>query len=368
MNTETPNGKVPMTAKTRPTPREIGLLGDALAAFTRTTGFPATIMRRASERRGGRRPDAAIQIEANGRRFRFLAEIKTVDRAVALGAAKHQLEAYGQPGILVAPYLTPELADQCRRRLDLNFIDTAGNAYVRAPGLFVFVRGERAPAHRATAAGLRGGGTATALRVLFALLCKPDLVNAPYRDIVAAAGVALGAVGWVFFDLQHRGYVTGGLRNRNRRLLERTRLFDEWVTNFPIKLRPKLNPRRFHAPDPDWWQQARLGPGARWGGEVAAAKLTNYLKPAAVTIYLDPQHRGEALAALVKRHRLRADPNGNVEVLDTFWNFQPPPGTPPDLVPPLLVYADLMATLDPRNLEVAKRIRAEYLEEAVGRA
>ena len=361
-------GKLIMTAKAHPLAHEIQLLDDALIAFTRITGFPAVIVRHPPERRAGRRPDAAIQIEANGRRFRFLAEIKTVDRAVALGGAKHQLEAYGQPGILVAPYLTPELADQCRRRLDLNFIDTAGNAYVRAPGLFVFVRGERAPAHRVTAVGVRGRGTVTALRVLFALLCKPELVNAPYRDIVAAAGVALGAVGWVFFDLQQRGYITGGLRNRNRRLLERMRLLDEWVTNFPIKLRPKLNPRRFHAPDPGWWQQARLERGARWGGEVAAARLTNYLKPAASTMYLDPQHRREALATLVKRHRLRADPNGNVEILDTFWNFQHPPETPPDLVPPLLVYADLMATLDPRNLEVAKRIRAEYLEDAVGRA
>jgi hypothetical protein len=357
-----------MTAKTRLHAREIKLLGDALTALTHTTGLPAAIVQNALERRAGRRPDAAIQIEANGRRFRFRAELKAVDRAVALGAAKHRLEAYGEPGILVAPYLTPELADQCRRRLDLNFIDTAGNAYVRAPGLFVFVRGERAPAHRATAMGVRGGGTATALRVLFALLCKPELVNAPYRDIVAAADVALGAVGWVFFDLQQRGYITGGLRNRNRRLLERTRLFDEWVTNFPIKLRPKLNPRRFHAPDPGWWQQARLAPAARWGGEVAAARLTNYLKPAASTIYLNPQQGDEALTTLVKRHRLRADPNGNVEVLDTFWNFQQPHGTPPDLVPPLLVYADLMATLDPRNLEVAKRIRAGYLEDAVGRA
>lgn len=356
-----------MKQKTRPLAHETKILDEALAAFTRTTGLHAAIVPHAPAREADRRPDAAIQIEANDRRFRFFAEIKDVDRAVALAAAKHQLEPYGKHGILVAPYLTPDLAVHCRQKLDLNFIDTAGNAYVRAPGLFVFVRGERAPAHRATAIGRRGGGTTTALRVVFALLCKPELVNAPYRDIVAGANVALGAVGWVFFDLQQRGYITGGRRKRNRRLLERARLLDEWATNFPIKLRPKLNPRRFHAPDPGWWQEARLEAGARWGGEVAAARLTNYLKPAAYTIYLDPRHGDEALAALVKRHRLRADPNGNVEVLDAFWNFEFKE-TPPDLVPPLLVYADLMATLDPRNLEVAKRIRAEHLEDAVGRA
>ncbi len=355
--------------KQRPPPREreIRLVEDALAALTRTTGLKATVVAHEPKRATGARPDTAIEIEAAGKRLRFFAEIKAVDRVVTLAAAKHQLEGYGNRGVLVAPYLTAELANHCRNELDLHFIDTAGNAYLRAPGLYVLVRGERPPARLATAMGTRGGGTATALRVVFALLCKPELLNAPYRQIVAAAGVALGAVGWVFFDLQARGYIVGGLRKHNRRLLEPARLVDEWVTNYPIKLRPKLNPRRFQAPDPGWWQGAGLEPGARWGGEVAAAKLTDYLKPATCTIYLDRENAREALATLVKRYRLRADPQGNVEILEAFWNFQPE-GTEPDVVPPLLVYADLMATLDPRNLEVAKGIRGQYIDHALRRA
>ena len=46
---------------------------------------------------------------------------------------------------------------------------------------------------------------------------------------------------------------------------------------------------------------------------------------------LGPQQGDEALTTLVKRYRLRADPNGNVEVLDTFWNF-PGDAKQPDLV------------------------------------
>jgi hypothetical protein len=338
----------------------------ALVALNRTIGLTGTVVREMPKRVMGRRPDAVLEINANGKRFRFFAEIKTVDRAITLNAAKHQLEPYGNQGVLVAPYLTPELANHCRHELDLNFIDTAGNAYLRAPGLFVFVRGER-PTPGATTLGTRGAGTATALRVVFALLCRPALINAPYREIVAAADVALGAVGWVFYDLQTRGLITGGRRKRNRRFLEPGRLVDEWVTNFPVKLRPKLNPRRFQAADPTWWQKVRLEGGARWGGEVAAAKLTDYLKPAITTIYVDPRNARETLATLVKEHRLRADPHGNVEILDAFWKFQQE-GTEPDLVPPLLVYADLMATRDPRNLEVAKQIRREYLDHALGHA
>lgn len=82
---------------------------------------------------------------------------------------------------------------------------------------------------------------------------------------------------------------------------------------------------------------------------------------------MDPATRREGVAKLVREHRLRAEPEGEVEILDTFWNFPADPRQP-ELVPPLLVNADLMATLDPRNLEIAKRIREEHIEHALRRA
>ncbi len=344
--------------------RDHKLLEDALAAFIRATGLHAAILAREPKTPEGHRPDAVIEVEGPGKPLQLFVEIKAVDRAIALATAKQQLEAFGKQGVLVTPYLTAELATHCRAKLDLQFIDTAGNAYLRAPGLYVFIRGERPRDGVGPAAGTRGGGTATALRVVFALLCKPELLNAPYRDIVRAAGVALGAVGWVFFDLHGRGYVMGGQRTRNRRLVEPGRLVDEWVTNYPIKLRPRLNQRRFRVADPRWWQKTRLPEGAFWGGEVAANKLTEHLNPAAYTVYMEPARRHEGVAHLVRRHQLRADPDGQLEILDTFWNF-PGAAKQPDLVPPLLVYGDLLATLDPRNLEIAKRIREEHLDHAV---
>jgi len=200
--------------------------------------------------------------------------------------------------------------------------------------------------------------------MVFALLCRPELLNAPYREIVDAAGVALGAVGWVYFDLQARGYVAAGKKKGTRRFLEPKRLFDEWVTNYPIKLRPKLNPRRFRVPNADWWKAAQLQKGAYWGGEVAADRLTHHLKPAAFTVYMEPGHARENLAALVGTHRLRADPTGDVEVLDTFWTFDGD-ATQPDLVPPILIYADLIATQDTRNLEIARLIRERFIENVL---
>jgi len=65
---------------------------------------------------------------------------------------------------------------------------------------------------------------------------------------------------------------------------------------------------------------------------------------------------GRFLAA----NRLRTNPKGNVEILRTFWDTRCD-WTDPEIVPPLLVYADLLATGDPRNLETARRIYDEQL-------
>ena len=115
---------------------------------------------------------------------------------------------------------------------------------------------------------------------------------------------------------------SGRQKKHNRQFLEARRVFDEWVTNYPIKLRPKLNPRRFRATDPDWWKHATLEKhAAYWGGEVAAAKLTHYLKPANCTMYVKPHTRQNMVNQLAAANRWRADPDGNIEVLDAFWNL-----------------------------------------------
>jgi hypothetical protein len=135
----------------------------------------------------------------------------------------------------------------------------------------------------------------------------------------------------------------------------------EWVTNYPIKLRPKLNPRRFRAPKTDWWKEVDITKyGAQWGAEVAAEKLTGYLRPHALTIYLHKEQGQKNLTRLVAANKLRADPQGDIEILDTFWDFEDEKPMP-ETVPPLLAYADLIATLDPRNLEAAKLIHDRYL-------
>jgi hypothetical protein len=351
-------------------------LEQAIDILGKTTGLAikGRVAARKPRPRTGYRPDAFIDIRIDGEKYRHAVEVKAnIDRLAPIGHLKTQLAQFGERGLLYAPYITTAVAKKCRE-LDIAFLDAVGNAYLQLPGLYIFITGGK-PHEQVemvrdrnfelpTATRIRAG-TPAALRVIFTLLCQPRLLNAPYREIKQAAGVALGAVGPVFDELATRGHLVGGTAKHDRRLIDAPRLFEEWVTNYPIKLRPKLNTKFFRAEDPEWWQRANLNAlGAYWGGEVAAARLTQYLKPANVTVYINADKNPRALAQLAVDHRLRADPRGNIEVVDAFWDL-PDNQEYPEVVPPILAYADLVATHNPRNLDAAKLIRERYIDRAL---
>lgn len=302
-----------------------------------------------------------IDIINGENKFPYIVEFQKVDRAEALIGVRNRKVQTPNPyeTILVTPRLTTKLAEDAKA-LGLQFIDTAGNAFLKAPGLFVFVTGQTAalPNKYRT----KAGGNPTAIRVMFVLLCRPELAEAPLREIAKAAGVALGGVGAVMQELRTRGFLPNAEQRTNRRLRDIDRMLEEWVLQYPITLRNKLNPRRFKAPDHDWWKNVDLTQvGGLWGGEVAADRYTNYLRPATTTIYIDTK-KG-MMPQLIIQNRLRPDPHGNVEILAKFWDL---PDNPKfvDVVPPILAYADLRNTLDPRNIEVAKLLYEQRIANA----
>jgi len=330
---------------------EIELLQEAIAAFQRTTGIRVR-MQQLEPRRGKARADARLRFAFPHAEWGMDAEVKRVLTTQTLGPAIDQIKRLPEGALLVTRYVNPNMAERLKD-LEIPFLDTLGNAYLNDPPVFVYIRGReprRFPRQRPTRAFVPAG-----LRVVFALLCRQELVSAPFRTIAQTAHVALGTVAWVLGDLEGLGHLVD-MGAQGRRLMDKQRLLDRWVAAFPDQLRPKLVQGRYAAPDPKWWEKARIhGFHAYWGAEPAAARLTGYLKPELVTVYIRDLP-GRFLAA----NRLHADPKGNVEVLKAFWD----PAcdlTDPEIVPPLLVYADLLATGDPRNLEAARRIHDEQL-------
>ncbi|GAG69268.1 unnamed protein product, partial [marine sediment metagenome] len=195
----------------------------------------------------------------------------------------------------------------------------------------------------------------TGLKVIYAFLCNPGLENKTYRNIAEVADVALGTVSWIIRDLKEMGYLLD-MGKRGYKLIKKEDLLNRWVINYPEKLRPKLVLGHFRGPN-GWWKQKTLNPiYAQWGGEVAAAKLMKYLKPQVITIYTTLQQ----LNPLLIENRLKKDPEGDIEILNRFWiplemwQYE-------DMVHPILIYADLMATGNKRNIETARMIYEKYL-------
>ena len=345
--------------------REKQILDRALEALERETGLHTKVLQ--WEPRFGPNytlgPDAIVEVADNQRTYQFAAEIKlNLDRFDTLHHLQH-LRAHARgaarlPLLVATPFITTQLAERCRE-MGICFADIAGNAYLKAPGLHIHVTGKRRPLEIMT--GNEGRAvTPTGLRVVFALLCQPALLNANYREIAATARVALGTVVLVIKDLENRRYITPLPANRptlKRRMLDPERLLQEWVAAYPTALRPKLNARRFRAKNPNWTEGVNLTPyGAFWGGEVAANRLTHYLQPQAATVYAK-----EAPTRLIADQRMKADVNGDTEILDVFWNPERLTAIQ-GVAPPILVYADLVTTADGRNIEVAKLIYDEYIE------
>jgi hypothetical protein len=329
------------------------MLPAAVQALKRTTGLEAKLRPAPTGR--NRAAARVLELAANERKYRFRAEVKAADRFAIPALIKAQGRSRGELPLLVAPFISREVAERCRQ-LRLPFIDAAGNAYLEGPGLFIYVVGNPRPAEprRDHFRALNPAG----LKIVFALLCQPALAQGTYREIAARAGVALGTVGPVMKDLEARGYLRLPSEH-DRKLLDPERMVEEWVTHYPVTLRPKLNPRRFRADAERLQHTGLLHQNAYWGGEPAAEKLTRYLKPVQFTIYAR-----EPVAKLVAAGRMRADATGNVEILDTFWNFGADQDFP-EVVPPILAYADLLATHDSRDAEAARMIYEQRIAPAL---
>ena len=143
------------------------------------------------------------------------------------------------------------------RTQGVQFIDAAGNAFLNTPPLLIWVKGEK-PADRQAPPRDRGRAfAATGLQVVFALLCKPDATNQPYREIGRLAGVAHGTVGWVVPELQGLGFIAQV--GERRRLINVDRLLRQWAEGYIRVLRPKLVLGRYQAPALEWWNTINPG-------------------------------------------------------------------------------------------------------------
>lgn len=314
--------------------------------------------------------DAELTVHMEERKHTFRVEVRRGILTLVALPALETLAKQCAPGsslMVVALKIGPAMAKfLCER--NIAFMDAAGNAFLKAPGLHVWISGKRSGV-RKVVAGLH---RQSAVKVIFALLTdsgldkEPDqaLLNSPVRILAKAAGVATGSVSNVLDDLRSMGFLLDD--NDARRLVDRERLIELWATNYLARLRHRLIHHRYRvASVREWERMPSLPPNAWWSGEVAGARLTRHLRPEKMTVYAD------ALPdEWIVRAGLQPDPDGNVEALTPFWGdglisrwYRDSDDLPKDCVHPLLVYADLLADDEERSSETAKRLYDKFLRK-----
>ncbi|MFC5551102.1 type IV toxin-antitoxin system AbiEi family antitoxin [Massilia aerilata] len=339
---------------------ETGLLAKALHELKSSAGVDGEFFSPANTE-----PDVTVMLQIGGKTLRYRCEVKNkVDRYSLL------LDLIARPGttqhtLLVSSPLSQDMANRCRE-LGLQFIDTAGNAHINnGKGIYIYVSGRRGNEDVRTVMS-DATMTPAVLRAMFAFLADPSLLNAPYRDISIQAMVSTGAIGKVFDTLEARGLI--GTTANGKRMIRSPQLFlNEWASGYANRLKPKLKKIRFAIDDLGKFRNT-WNPGLRlsaWGGEIGATYLTKHLHPEECTIYID-MGDPHALRNMVQQFRLRADPAGQIEVVDMFWNSDYFANWFPT-VPPHLIYADLVTTQDSRNIAAAQQIASEVVEHVTSR-
>jgi hypothetical protein len=333
------------------------IVKDALERLSTYTGLPVEI-----EHPHDRGYDFIIRIDD----VRFMAVVKSVvsqgnkNLIYAPLAAKVK---QSMPIIIIAERI-PNIIAKEYADVGINYLDKAGNSHIHAGKLRIVIEGKKI---EKAADGYQSRAFQEAgIRIIFQLLKNPATLTLRYREIAERANVSLGSVGSVMRELTDLDFV---FEADNKRVLKNTsQLLDRWVTAYHDVLRPRLVIKRLRFTQPeqlyDWDTSLRVQDSEYtllWGGEPGASLLTNHLTPEKFTLYTDG-HWQEVMRTL----RLLPAENGDIEVLEMFWHEENKYRDKP-IVPPLLIYADLMGSRIGRNLETANLIRENELSPLLQR-
>ena len=320
----------------------------ALKALQETLTLPETAVIQ-MENNPYRNFDAVIQIM----NVDFLCEVKNTVTTATVGNVASRLKALAtaekQPVLLIAKYITPTVMDDLAKN-GINTLDCAGNCYIRyeKENKVIFHLTNKGEKNTLMAEKPYPAFQEAGLKLIFYLLQNIANVNKPYRELQVATGISLGAIKNVFDVLTERNFI---LQTNRRRVLKNVNaLFNLWVENYNQVLKPKLllgkmsfrtNDQRIN------WTALKLPEGMYWGGEVGANKIDGYLEPGVFDIYTDIP-----AANLLKTGMVMQNENGEIRIYQKFWKWE----TDNQLVPLMLIYADLIGSGNSRCLEMAERL------------
>ncbi len=291
--------------------------------------------------------------------------IKVIPRLtpVLMDLVIHQIKTTPAPQdatpLLISHYISPQLAARLKQQ-GIEYADCAGNLYLNQLPLYIEIGGQKHPAKRPGADRLfRSSG----LKLIYLFLRNRQAINATYRVLAEDAGIALGAIGDLFAELEKRGNITTDEQGQ-RQLQAVEELLQRWQIGYLETLRPKLLLQRCQPAAgysieqiPGQLQQLPAGEKTLIGGELGAALLSSGFQPQSAVLYLSPEQQ---LKTMLQLHLL-PDPDGTITLLQPFgqqcdWSGWQPEGL--TLADPLLTFAELHGSATDR---VADKLYHQYL-------
>ncbi len=297
--------------------------------------------------------DGKLQFSINDEVFDLNVEIKNEVRGHILPKIYEMAQNY-QPFILIAYRLYPELKKQLREH-NVAYLEASGNFYFKDKSKWFWI--DVNPPLKVDQENRNRAFTKTGLRVLFEFLNNTQLLNQIYRQIAVYAGTSVGNITHIINGLKQENLILSIEKNKYK-IQDYQRLLIKWAEAYQYNLKPLLKIGTFRflkKSDFNNWQEIDLQKSKTlWGGEPAGDLLTNYLRPAELTLYTL-----ETRSELMKNYGLIPDDKGNVKAYKLFWkNDQNERNT----VPPFLVYADLININDSRTIETAQKIYDEHIQ------
>jgi len=299
--------------------------------------------------------DANIEMTLGNQSHIFFIETKNEIRQTHIPNIIEKFSREQNRWLLVAKYI-PGPQKERLKAASINYIETAGNCYINVENLFIYINDKEVTPSRQTDTSKLW--SAPGLKFLSIMLSKSIYLNAPYRQIAKAAGIALGNIGPLQEELKQEGYIASA--DQSPQLLNKEKLIQRWVELFHVVLKPKLTKGKFRfmrEQQQKNWIDIPVN-GFKWGGEPGADILVNYLEPQTFTIYTS-----KTTNEIVKQIKIIPDPEGNIEIYEQYWDeaLLKDYSIPEEVALPLIIYAELMAGMDSRSWEIAARIKNRYL-------
>lgn len=284
-------------------------------------------------------------IELNGEEF--ICEVKrnitnvnfnsVLDNCLKL---KKELE---KPIILVAQYIYPELSNKFAEN-DISVLDSFGNCNIKKVGLCFFIYGKKNTIQKEkTGRAFQEAG----LKLILFFLKNKENINLPYRTISESTGASLGTIKIVIESLIQENFVL--VTEKRRFLKNRDKLIQKWVDGYNITIKPKKLITRLSFITKEMrkeWRNMKLPQGMLWSGECAANLLNGYLTPGSFEIYTSVP-----VNMLFRTGFVKPDANGEIAIYEVFWKDETE-----NIIPNLIIYADLMGSGNSRCIEAAQLI------------